>query len=100
MTNRRTEYKLEVKIAIQEWEISYSLMHTGEPIDISDVQNEGAYLYFVNENGDRLPVRRVEERWRNQNGLSVEETKTLGAMDFMHLMGVLGEMHKAIEAIK
>lgn len=99
VTNRRKEYKLEVKIGIQEYDVSY-VDHTGAPVDIESIQtDENGRLYVTNEDGDRFPVNRREE-WNNGGRLSVEETRNLGAMDFLRLMGVMGEMHKTIDRIE
>lgn len=99
MNNRRKEYKLEVKIGIQEYDVSY-VDHHGAPIDIESIQtDENGHLYITDEDGTPYPVIR-NEQWNNGGRLTVEETQNLGAMDFMRLMGVMGEMHKGIERIK
>lgn len=96
----RKEYKLEVKIAIQEYEVTY-LDQCGEPLNFEDELREDAETgeyYYLNQSGERFPARR-QEQWVNNGRLSVEETRMLGAMNFLGVMGVLGEMHKSIEKI-
>ena len=104
MNNRQKEYKLEVKIQIQEYDVSY-VDFQGAPVDIDDVliDEDSHTLYAYGKTPDnrdtRYPVTR-HEQWNNGGRLSVEEIRNLGAMGFMRLMGVLGEMHKAIDKVQ
>jgi len=99
MNHHRKEYKLEIRIGIQEYDVSY-VDYNGTPISIDDVKiDDNGGLYAIGTDGNKWEVRR-QEHWNNGGRLNVEETRTLGAKDFMGLMSVLGEMHKAIERIQ
>lgn len=95
----RKEYKLEVKIGIQEYEVTY-MDQCGTYLTFDELREDaetGEY-YYLNQSGERFPARR-QEQWVNNGRLSVEETRMLGTMNFLGVMGVLGEMHKSIEKI-
>ena len=79
MSDRPTRYALRVNLTIvrQEW--------TGPSTP------DGAPMLDEDRPG----------YWREtQERLSVEESMNLEGLDFMGVMGTLGKMHEAIEAIK
>lgn len=77
--NRPTRYSLRVNLSIvkEEWNGSYN------PANGNPIEDGGGY--WASMGNDRL---------------TVEETMELGALDFMGVMGVLGKLHEAVNAVK
>lgn len=60
-------------------------------------------LHIVKEEAQTGGPNNQDIYWRptyDNEKLSIEESVILGALDFMQLMGVLGQMHQAVRDIK
>lgn len=77
--NRPTRYSLRVSLSIvkEEWSGSYNTANG------ATIESDGGYWSPMGN--DRL---------------TVEETMQLGTLDFMGVMGVLGKLHEAVNAVK
>lgn len=86
-----TEYHLGVKLVIQEMVVRYYDYHGAlcNRADYEEAQRIGHEGF------------RRDAQWRNHgNGMTVEDTVELGSRDFMGVMGVLAEMHKAMQSLR
>lgn len=85
MDKRYTEYRLGIKLAINEEEVYYTGVN-------------GEYITREEFLADKTGMCRRMAQWKNQ-GMTVEDNVELGTRDFGGLMAVLAEMHKAVTAL-